>query len=203
MMGRTVGAVLIGAIAGLALGYQLWRVAPIVEPPAEAVRQEDGSLVLERAPDPTAKPAHHIPQGATLERVATVTVQPDPVTPAGADSEDFEILEPEKPAPCSCTPVHVDLSLIRLEDGSRRVIASARGGTVLGGVDVPIESARPSRSLVWAAGVERDVLTGRMGGFLERDLDRVLILPLPLRVGVSHVPGDRGGRWGVRVGLRF
>lgn len=203
----SIGLVGAGAVAGLALGWQLWRPpAPVVEPYAPPMRQADSSLVLERKPDARARPAHVIPDGAVVERVATVTVQPDPVVthkPSITEIAQFGNSAIPPRTPCACAPVHVDLSLVRLTDGSRRVIASARGGTVIGGVDVPVESAAPARVLRWSAGAEYDVLARRWGGYVDRDLRRVLLVPLPVRVGLSVTPDARGLRAGVRVGIRW
>lgn len=202
-MKRALAIALGGMLVGLALGWQLWRpAAPVVETYAAPVRQADWSLVLERKPDPAARPRHEIPAGAVVERVATVTVQPEQVlaheTPLSGNRNISDSAIP----PCSCAPVHVDLSLVRLEDGSRRVVASARGGTVLGGVDVPVESAAPPRVLRWAAGPEYDLVARRWGGFVDYDAAAPL-LQLPARYGLSVTPDARGIRVGLRLGLRF
>lgn len=202
-------AAAIGALAGLALGWTLWGApGPVVEPPAPEERRPDGSVVLERAPDPEARPPVAIPRGATLERSVTVTVQPDPVpAPAPIVPDSGPIVPRETPdtARCRCGPVQVDLALVRLADGTRRVIAQARGGTILGGVDIPVESAAPSRPLRWSAGAEYDLAARGWGGYLERDFDRLLVLPLPVRIGASITPGTAvaGPRIGARIGLRF
>jgi hypothetical protein len=199
---RFIGGTVAGALAGLALGFQLWGgEQPVVETPAPAVRQPDQSLVLERRPDPAAKPAHQLPKGAVLERVATVIVQPNTSELAKFQNSHNRITA--SPA-CSCAPVHVDLSLVRLEDGTRRVVASARGGSVIGGVDVPVESAAPRRVLRWSAGAAWDTQAQRWGGYVDRDYDRVSFVPLPVRVGVMLTP-SRDGQLvaGVRIGLRF
>lgn len=214
-MKRTIALVLGGVLVGLALGWQLWRPpAPVVETYAPELRQPDSSLVLERTPDPTARPRHAIPAGAVVERVATVTVQPDQVVHAAGDPVSNAVpskhphptdssTAAEISTPCRCAPVHVDLSLVRLEDGSRRVIASARGGTVLGGVDVPVESAAPARVLRWAAGPEYDLVARRWGGFVDYDAGALPLLGLPVRVGASVTPDAKGVRVGLRVGLRW
>jgi hypothetical protein len=202
----------IGALGGLALGWQLWRPQTVTETPAPEVIQEDGSRVLERAPDPTARPAHQLPPGATLERVVRVEVRPDPLpapveVPRGTpDSSVAGVAAPRDTARgCSCAPVTVELSLVRLEDGTRRVVASATGGTLLGGVDIPVESAAPAKVLRWSAGAEYDLAAKGWGGYLERDFDRLAFVPLPIRLGGSFTPRNvsSGPRVGLRVGLRF
>lgn len=208
-MKRQIALVLGGVVAGLALGWQLWQPpAPVVEPYAPPVRQADSSLVLERKPDARAAPPHAIPEGAVVERVATVTVQPDAVSRAdsvrsSANDSQNRNRTPEESQSCNCAPVHVDLSLVRLTDGSRRVIASARGGTIIGGVDVPVERAAPARVLRWAAGPEYDLLARRWGGFADYDAGALPLLGLPARVGLSVTPDARGIRVGLRLGLRW
>lgn len=222
-MNRLVAGLIGGVLAGLALGWQIWGGdAPIVETPLPEVRQRDSSLMLERKPDAAAKPKHLVPKGATVERVATVTVQPTPQnarsgrppvegsarlapqSPVAGTGEQEATSDPSSAQDCSCAPVHVDLSLVRLEDGTRRVIASARGGTVLGGVDVPVESARQVRVLRWAVGPSYDLHAQRWGVAVDRDVDRVLFLRIPARAGVTLGPGTEGGLTGsVRVQIRF
>ena len=145
-------AAIAGVIVGMALGWMLWRPKPPKpEPYAPAVVQQDGSLVLERKPMPDAKPAQQVPKGARVERVVQVKVQPRNATPTAATgtpgSGPVNVL-PELP------PVTVDLSLVRLPDQTRRVIASSPDGEVIGGVDIPVEAAREVKVLRWAAGYE-------------------------------------------------
>lgn len=105
-----------GIAAGLYLGMHM-HPQPIQETPAPAVRQSDGSLVLERAPSAKATPKQIIPHGGTVERVVQVTVQPT-ATPLA--------------------PVTVDLTLVGMPDGSKRVVASSPDGAVTGGIDIPV-----------------------------------------------------------------
>jgi hypothetical protein len=138
--------------AGIGTGWTLWRPKPPeVETYAQEKRQADGSLVLERKPQPDARPAHEIPKGAKLERLVQVHVKPRSDTPTAATgtpgSGPVNVL-PELP------PVTVDLSLVRLSDQTRRVIVSSPNGDVIGGVDVPVEAAREAKALRWAAGYE-------------------------------------------------
>ena len=114
--------------------------------PAPAQRQPDNSLVLERAPDPKAKPAHMVPSDARVERVIQVVVQPEPVT-LHAEKTTIEHI----PA-----PITLDLTLARMPDGGHRVIASSPDGTILSGVDIPA-SIPASRKYSMAAGVLWDM----------------------------------------------
>jgi len=146
-------AAIAGVIAGMALGM-LWRPKPPkVETYAPEKRQSDGSLVLERKPMSDAKPAQQVPEGARVERVVQVQVQPRNATPTAGPATPGSgpvSVPPELP------PVTVDLSLVRMPDQSqsRRVIASSPDGAIVGGVDIPVEAARQARALKWAAGYE-------------------------------------------------
>ena len=189
-------------VAGIGTGWMLWRPkAPKVETYAPAVVQADGSQILERKPQPDAKPAHQVPKGAKVERVVQVQVKPRIGTPTAATatpgSGPVNVL-PDLP------PVTVDLSLVRLPDQTRRVIVSSPNGEVIGGVDVPVEAARPVRSLKWAAGGLWNPSDRTWGAWVQRDLG-------PAVVGVDafqlREPVTAGGasRWAahLRLGIRF
>lgn len=174
------GLLLIGAVIGGAAGYLLGRGdAPQPESiaPAPVQLQLDGSLVLERRPDVApAKPPHQIPRGAVEERRVAVTVQPE--------RED-------------CTPVQVDLSLIRDGDG-RRVIASSPDGRVTSGMDIPIERGlMPPPARPWAAGVSWEPRQELGGIWLQRDVSRLV-----LGAAIAEEAGG-GLRGEVRIGWRF
>jgi hypothetical protein len=180
----------ISALVGAAaLGWWLGQPKPVQETAAPAQRQVDGSMVLERRPDPAAKPKQQIPPKAKLERVAQVTVQPS-AAPAG---------EP-------CPPISVDMSLVREEDGMRRLLASSPDGTIIGGVDVPVESAAPpAEPLRWAAGLSWSHSEQTGGVWIERD---VPLFSKAVRVGIDleqvRVDADAMGVDGrIRIGLAF
>lgn len=211
----------IGALVGLALGWQLWRPLEVTETPAAEERRPDGSVVLERAPDPRAQPAAPLPAGTTLERRVTVRVQPQPVVrppldstavttapldTAGVPRETANLKLPV--SSCSCEPVTVHLDIVRDAGGARRVVASAEGGVILGGVDVPVDSPPIARTMRWGVGPAWDPIVGGWGASVSRDLDRLPIplLRLPARLGVTVIrpaPGDRAPRLGIRLELRF
>ena len=201
-------------VAGMGAGWMLWspEKKQKVDPPAQAQRQEDGSLVLERKPDPAAKPAQKVPKGARVERVVQVVVQPsaqpvEPLRPSGSDASVGDNLTPTEPVSTAykLPPVRVDLSLIRMPDKTLRVLVSSPDGTVLDGVDIPVEAGPPlPRRLLWAAGASYDPGNRTYGGWVERDLG-------PLRVGADVLqvrePLAAGGRVGwaglIRAGIRF
>ena len=187
----------------MALGWILWRPKPI--PPetyAPQAQQQDGSLALERKPQADAKPAHEIPKGAKLERIVQVKVQPRNATPTAAPATPGP--GPVSVPPVLPLPVTVDLSLVRMPDQTRRVIASSPDGEVIGGVDIPVEAAPPVRSLKWAGGGLWNPSDRTWGAWVQRDLG-------PAVVGVDafqvREPVTVGGtaRWAahLRLGIRF
>jgi len=154
---RTAALVLAVALnfgAGMAVGWRLWspenQKARQPEPPAPALIQADGSRLLERRPDPAARPAQSLPKGARVERVVQVLIQPTPAPPAAAPvspppfasaaSPSAELRLESSPAPI---PLRVDLTLLRLPDQTRRILASSPDGRVVGGLDIPVEAAPP------------------------------------------------------------
>lgn len=164
----------------------------VPETAAPEKRQSDGSVVLQKMPDRTAKPAHKIPKGTTLERTTSVTVTPE----KGPD-----------PTTGKCPEVTVDLSLVRNPDHTRRVIASSPDGKISKGIDIPVEDAEPPpKERPWAIGITADPLrigtepAKAIGGFIDRDLG-------PWRTGLQvhqeKIGNERG--WGaqVKVGIRF
>lgn len=192
MMPRWVPlAVIAGAIfAAAAFGWWLGQPKPVQETSAAEQRQADGSLVIERVPDVDAKPRQKIPHKAKVERVAQVTVQPDAIAEAG------------KP----CPPVTVDMTLIREPDGMRRVLASSPDGQVVGGIDVPVETAAPPpEPKRWAAGLSWSPADATAGVWIERD---VPVFKQVVRVGAEVNQaragiGSPGIETRVRLGLAF
>ncbi|WP_428309239.1 hypothetical protein [Hydrocarboniphaga sp.] len=164
---------------GYFLGQVLHGDTPVAEivTPAPAVKQSDGSVIAERAPDPAPPAAPHvIPPKAKEVRRMGVTVQPA--------RED-------------CPQVHVDMSLVDV-DGGRRVIASSPDGVVTSAIDIPIVpdqvAAAPRR---WAAGPSVDPFGRNFGAWVERDLGRIR-LGAELRQSDSQAPEA----W-LRVGITF
>lgn len=199
--GKTLGWTLaLGIVLGLFGGWSLWRPrAPVVEPPAPSVRQPDGALLAARRPDTVIKVIHRIPAGYVPERTIAVGVQPNPVviTDTLRLKGDTVIVTRTVTPP----PVQLQLSLIRAADGARRVLLSARGGQVLDSltVDVPLgPAAAPPRSLVWSAGVTRDLLTGAWGGVVSRDVAFARLFATG-----EPAQGLANAQLKVGVGLRF
>lgn len=186
-----VAAIAAAILIAAAVGYWLGQPKPVQETAAPAVRQADASVVLERRPDPHAKPKQQLPRKAKVERVAQVTVQPDAIAEAG------------KP----CPPVTVDMTLIREPDGMRRVLASSPDGQVVGGLDIPVESAAPpAESKRWAAGLSWSSAQ-TAGVWIERD---VPVFKWVVRTGVdlnqvrtTSPAGPTGVEARLRVGVAF
>ena len=221
-------------VAGLGLGWWLNRPAVVVELPAPASRQADGSLVLERTGTQIApqKLPHALPAGAREERRVSVVVQPakgvarqesgaylhgSPLAPgdrpvqqsggqAASNSSGLEaarlVASADHPVgshdmvdSCDCPPVTVDLSLVRMPDKTRRVIASSPDGKILSGIDVPISAPVESAARPWAAGI---LITSerKLGAFLDRDVG-------PFRFGVESFQTPTGWGAAARAGIRF
>lgn len=112
--------------AAFALAWWLEKPKQVIEKPAAAVRQGDGSLVLERkatTPAEDVKVPHSLPVGSTLVRETSITVKPTQ-----------QIGTQETP----CEPVIVNSSLVKFADGTQRVVVSSPNGTVTGGTDIPV-----------------------------------------------------------------
>lgn len=188
--------IIIAFVAGAALAslvnWRLWHKAPVIETYAAAEQQADGSALLERKPDAAAKPVHQIPAGAKVERVVKLAIKSRPVIPSPLAGEGKG--EGEK---VDCPPVQVDLSLVKLPDETRRVIASSVNGEVVAGVDIPVEAARQVKEPKWAAGLTMSPVGRGYGAFVDRDFG-------PFRVGAELNQSEAYG-FDIRLkaGLRF
>ena len=176
---RYLWTLILGMFLGAA-ALSVWqRPDKVDEAPAVADRQADGSLALERKPG-KVRPKQAIPKGGKAERVVSVDVQPD-----RAD----------------CPVCTVDLTLVRMPDETRRVIASSPTGTVLGGLDVPIAPLNVERDHPWAAGISRGTGEEAWGAWLDRDFDF-------LRIGgefnkISENSHESRYEARLKIGLRF
>lgn len=190
--GRLIAVCVASLVAiGAAAGWYYSRPGKVVETPKPAETQADGSIVVERtAPAPKAKPKQLVPRGGKVERIGSITAQGE--TPA----------EIKACTSVPCPPVRIETSLIRMPDGSRRVVVSSPDGKILGGEDVPVETLEVEEAKKWAAGVSLDPLRQTMGVWLERDIGRV-------RVGVEinqtrqTLAGPVGSEVRARVGWTF
>lgn len=221
-----------GMIAALSFAWWAWKpTPPKPETYKQEVKQADGSVVLEKKPDPEAKPAQHLPTGAKLVRKATVTVQAKmpTVTVSGTMTVESVVeqmksafAEPEKMMQKSvvalpveakeqqsgesfnsldCPPVTVDLSLVEMPDKSQRVIASSDNGVIIGGVDIPVRDAEQQIEPKKWAAGAAISTKQNLGVWVDRDLGFV-------RIGAQiNTTGNDGGVRGVeawgRVGILF
>lgn len=178
---------------GLLTGWSIWHnPAPAPETYQKGVVQSDLSVILERKPQADARPAQQVPPRSVIERVVRVTVQPDTVLRRDTiRCRDTLVVCPP------CPRVSVDLTLVRLRDSSRRVIASSPDGRVIAGVDVPVERSVAQRTLNWSAGAVYG-LNSSIGGYLHRDIG-------PFRIGASGTRKVNYNKWqfAVEAGLRF
>ena len=178
-------------LLGLLAGWAFYRCKPgPVEKPAPAVRQKDGSLILERSDTgkpadqpsaPALKPAGALPKGAVIERNIEITVQPDSPRPElktrPASAPDLDLPRgsvTDLSGAFECPEVKVDLSLIKLKDQTQRVVASSPDGKVVGGLDVPITRQEFPKPIRWTAQAVTgyDVTKSRQvfGGQVSRNL---------------------------------
>lgn len=177
--------VVLAIILAFIIGWKLWHKTPVIETYATEQHQKDGSVVLERKPDVAAKSTHEIPKGGKVERIVKLEVKSKPVQ-VRADAQAAD-----------CPPVKVDLSLVRMPDETRRVIASSSTGEVFAGVDIPVESAFIRKEPKWAAGLTVSPINRSYGVFIDRDLG-------PFRIGAEVNQSDTHGLdFRLRAGLRF
>ena len=174
-----IGAWLLGVAlifgVGVGVGWKFFRPKPLaaVETPQAAARQNDGSLILERAPDANAKPAQTIPKGAKVERIERIVVQPS--TASAATAPTSGPAQPAAAIPALPHTVEVDLTLLKMPDESRRVVASSPDGTVVGGIDIPVENQSLPKSYLWAAGGSYNPTDKTYGVWIDRRLWRVVL----------------------------
>lgn len=147
---RIKNTLIVAAIGCLAIGCLLlgWKIGKPtrpgrLDPPAAAVVQTDGSVIVERKPNPEAKPPHEIPKGAKVERVVQVKVRPRAAATVPTSGDG---LQGKASLPSASPETTVDLSLVRMPDQTRRVIASSPDGEIVGGLDVPVEAAPTAKA---------------------------------------------------------
>jgi hypothetical protein len=89
-----------------------------------------------------------------------------------------------------------------MPDRTRRVVATAEGGTILDSIDIPIDAAVSKRETRWAAGVAfapfPDEQGRKYGAWVDRDVG-----PLRLGAEVQFAPGFSHPAAWARAGVRF
>lgn len=118
------------AVAVSMLAHGRNRPQVIREPAAPAVTQADGSIVLERLPEPPPR-LPVIPAGAVVDRVAVVKLEPIPDHKGPLTLELVTVLEPS---------------------GARRAVVAAEGGRIVGGVDYAPRPPTAAQGGPWAFG---------------------------------------------------
>ena len=200
---KLVAALILGIIAGLTMAWILWipKTMKTPETPAPAIAQADGSRVIERTAPRPVKPPHMLPPGAVAEREIHVEVQPSRVEPTPIPGSSVTALQPT----LSSAPFKLDLTLVRMPDGTRRVVASSPNGEVTAAsLDIPA-APPPSEAKVlrWAAGGEFGCTSrgGKsVGVFVDRDFAFVRTGVTVARVTEACVTGWEGR---VKLGIRF
>ena len=199
------GLVLVALLAGVALGWHLHSPVPAKpEPPAPEIRQPDGSVVLRRAPDAKATQVGIAPKGAVLERNIGVTAQVKP------DTQWVHVTVPAAPAHLdsvpvvTCPPLVLNLSIDRMPDNTRRVVAKSPNGTILDAIDIPVTAAPVARRLPWSAGVVVDPVGHGWGPDVTRDFGPFRVVASVMRTNVNVGGQPRQATVGqVAFNLRF
>lgn len=170
-------------LLGLTTGYRVYGPKPITtgEKAAPAETLSNGSLLIRRDPDAKIPSLPKVlPEGAKVTRTVRLEFVPLPEIPG--------------PRP----PVEIDLNVLKMPDGTTRILAETTQGKIVGGVDIPREPARPTPK--WAAGGMYSPGQKTWGAFLDRDLG-------PMRVGLevtqTSLQGFRSVDAWVKVGVRF
>lgn len=177
---------IIGLGLGYLIGFKVFSPKTIVEAPAAEIRQKDGSLVLQRDPNAKIKPIT-LPNGSELIRQASVTIKP---------SERF--IEGLKHDLGPIPTMTVDISLVRLNDGTHRVIAKSQDGDIVGGIDIPIEKASVPKDYKWVAG--GIVLKNGYGLFVQRNWGSLMV---GLDVMQTQHLSNKSMDYAFRAGIRF
>lgn len=172
-----LGGVLLAFVAGMATMRHIDRRPAKPEPHAEAVAQEDGSLILERNPDRKPPALPELPVKSKVTRVTTVELHP--IAPR-LNQETGSIV--------------VQLTQIETPKGSR-VIASTEDGQIVGGADWTEPARITPKPYRWELGAVRSFgpRGSAWGGFVGYSRGPMVGL-------VSWVPGPAGT---LQVGLGF
>lgn len=178
---ESASACVIAVLVGGALWWVTRPPAPVPEVlvAAPEQKQDDGSMIVRRAPDAhPAPPPHVIPKGFHEESREQLTVAPSPAAAASG-----------------CPHVRVALSVIS-DDHQHRVVASSPDGQIVDAVDIPIVAPLVMPPpLRWAAGLSYSTQR-EPGVWLERDIGR-------LRIGAEIAKGAGKPRAEIRVGIAF
>ncbi len=151
-------------LAMMVSAYFTWLLTKpkvVIETAAPAVVQADGSVIAEKAPDASAKPKQIIPKGARVERIFQVKAKGQGIKLPSGETKD-------------CPPVTIDMSLVRQEDGSKRVLVSSPDGQISKSLDIPVENVTaPAEAKKWGAGILFNPVSQTGGVWIDRDIGRI------------------------------
>jgi hypothetical protein len=181
----------LGIAIGLAIGWKFYKPVQIIETAEpEQILEDLNVVVLQRLPENAAPP---IPKtvkkaakkiGGKLERAGGVTIQPEPT--------------PESPPDCKCEEVKIDFGLVDTGTG-KRVVATAEGGKIIGGYDIPLEPYKVNKESKWEVGavVPLENYEG-VGPYVSRKVG-------PFSVGMQAMQPSQEEGWTAMatVGIRF
>ena len=188
-----VGAIClaIGIAIGLGIGWKLYHPEQIIETAEpEQVLEDLNVVVLQRLPEniappiptPIKKAAKKV--GGKLERAGGITVQPEPT--------------PESPPECECEDVKIDFGLVDTGTG-KRVVATAEGGKIIGGYDIPLEPYTVAKETKWEVGLVVPVENYEgIGGYVSRKVG-----PFSVGIQVAKPYTDESYTAMATVGVRF
>jgi hypothetical protein len=201
-----VAAITVGAIAGIGLGWVLWKPKQTkAETYAPTIVQKDGSIVAERKP---MKPEdvvipHQVPQGATVQRTGDVLFRPSNEAKARTSLESLPDVGKNLDA---TSPFRIDWSLVKMKDDSLRMIFSSKDGQIVGATDIPLVPGTPSpKALKWAAGGLWNPVDRTYGAWIQRDLGPVVVGVDVFQTRYPSTILNASTKWSgnLRVGLRF
>lgn len=151
-----VSVIAVSLLIGAGFGYWLsisGKQDAIIETPAPAMRQDDGSLVASRVAAVTALPVQvKLPTKSKAVRQVTAT----------ASAPD-------------CQPVEVTTTIVEMPDLTLRSIVSSSNGEILAATDTPIGTRYVAPEYRWAAGVEWQAGTHRVKPWVDYDAGRVRV----------------------------
>ena len=180
-----------GIAIGLGIGWKLYKPQQIIETAEpEQVLEDLNVVVLQRLPENVAPPVpKEIKKAAKkingkLERAGGVTVKPEPT--------------PESPPECECEEVKVDFGLVDTGTG-KRVVATAEGGKIIGGYDIPLEPYVKNVETKWEAGLVVPVENPEgVGGYVSRKVG-----PFSVGLQVAKPYAEENYTAMATVGIRF
>ena len=169
----TLASLLVAFGLGLGLGWKVFRKVPTVasERPEAQVIQKDGSVVLARTTDPTAKPEMIVPKGDRVLHQGYLTVRfASGAATAQTTGSPQQAAPPLPSVPDLPTPLRIDYSLLQQPDGTDRLVFKGPSGTVVGGEDVVVSEPAQPRALNWTVGATRYIRERTYGVWAERRL---------------------------------